>query len=333
MSGEKSRQSGEDRLIDFFRAIARHSSALGLADDAALLAPPAGSEIVATTDAIVAGVHFFVDDPPDSVARKALRVNLSDLAAKGAVPLGALMTLALPEGTSDDWLAEFAHGLGEDCAHYRCPLVGGDTVKTPGPLTISIAALGHLTAGSMVRRSGAKPGEAIVVTGTIGDAALGLLMRREPKRLGFAGLEPQARVHLTKRYLLPEPRNSLASVLRSHASAAIDVSDGLAGDLTKLAAASGVSARIETKHVPLSVAARQVLDADPSVIKTILAGGDDYEILATVSDSQLDSLSRAATALGIELSVIGRTGEGEGVEIVGPDGASLALDTLSFSHF
>jgi thiamine-monophosphate kinase len=333
MSGKNFRQSGEDRLIDFFRAIAKHPSALGLADDAALLVPPPGSEIVATTDAIISGVHFFADDPPDSVARKALRVNLSDLAAKGAVPLGVLMTLALPEGTSDDWLAKFARGLGDDCSHYRCPLVGGDTVKSPGSLMISIAAFGHVQAGTMVKRSGAKPGEAIVVTGPIGDAALGLLMRRESQRLCFAELEPQARTHLAKRYLLPQPRNSLASVLRSHASAAIDVSDGLAGDLAKLAAASGVSARIETKDVPLSPAARQVLDADPKVMQTILTGGDDYEILATVTDSQLDSLGRAATALGIELSVIGRTGEGEGVEIIGPDGAPLALDTLSFSHF
>ncbi len=333
MSGKNSRQSGEDRLIDFFRAIAKHPFALGLADDAALLVLPAGSEIVATTDAIVSGVHFFTDDPPDSVARKALRVNLSDLAAKGAVPLGALMTLALPEGTSGDWLTKFARGLGDDCSHYRCPLVGGDTVKSPGPLMISIAALGHVPAGTMVKRSGAKPGEAIIVTGTVGDAALGLLMRREPKRLCFAGLEPPARAHLTKRYLLPQPRHSFAGALRTHASAAIDVSDGLAGDLAKLAAASGVSAHVETKNVPLSAAARRVLDADPKVMATILAGGDDYEILATVSDAQLDSLRKAAAALGIELSVIGRTGEGEGVEIIGPDGAPLALDALSYSHF
>lgn len=333
MSGNDTKTSGEDRLIDFFRAIAKHPSALGLVDDAALLAPPPGSEIIATTDAIVSGVHFFADDPPDSIARKALRVNLSDLAAKGAVPLGALMTLALPEGTSDDWLAKFARGLGDDCSHYRCPLVGGDTVKSPGPLMISIAALGHVPAGTMVKRSGAKPGDAIVVTGSIGDAALGLLMRREPKRLCFAGLEPQARAHLAKRYLFPQPRHSLAGALRTHASAAIDVSDGLAGDLAKLAAASEVSAHVETKDVPLSAAARRVLDADPKVLENILAGGDDYEILATVSDSQLDSLRKAAVALGIELSVIGRTGEGEGVEIVGPDGAPLALDRLSFSHF
>ncbi len=172
-----------------------------------------------------------------------------------------------------------------------------------------------------------------MVTGTIGDAALGLLMKREPKRLCFASLEPQARAHLTKRYLFPQPRNSFASALRSHASASIDVSDGLAGDLAKLAAASGVAARVEIKDVPLSAAALQVLDADPKVIEAILTGGDDYEILATVSDSQLDSLGRAAAALGIELSVIGHTAEGEGIELIGSDGAPLALDTLSFSHF
>ena len=333
MSGNKPKQSGEDRLIDFFRAIATHPGALGLMDDAALLTPPAGVDLVLKTDAIVGGVHFFQDDPPDAVAKKALRVNLSDLAAKGADPAGFLLALALPSEIDEDWLAGFSRGLGADAKAYGCPLLGGDTDRTPGPVTISIAAIGYVPHGKMVKRTGAKPGDAIVVTGTIGDAALGLLMRREPKRLGFAGLDPQARAHLTNRYHLPQPRNSLASALRTHASAAIDISDGLAGDLAKLAAASGVSARIETKDVPLSAAARRVLDADPSVIKTILTGGDDYEILATVSDSQLDSLRKASAALGIELSVIGRTGEGEGVEIIGPDGAPLALDTLSFSHF
>ena len=333
MSGKNPKQSGEDRLIDFFRAIASHPGALGLIDDAALLTPPAGVDLVLKTDAIVGGVHFFPDDPPDAVAKKALRVNLSDLAAKGADPAGFLLALALPAEIGEDWLAGFTSGLGADAMAYGCPLLGGDTDRTPGPVNISIAAIGYVPHGKMVKRSGARPGDAIVVTGTIGDAALGLLMKREPKRLCFAGLEPQARAHLTDRYLLPRPRLSFANALRTHASAAIDVSDGLAGDLAKLAAASGVSARIETRHVPLSPAARQVLDADPKAMQTILAGGDDYEILATVSDSRLDGLGRAAAVLGIELSVIGRTGKGEGVEIIGPDGAALVLDTLSFSHF
>ena len=173
--------SGEDRLIaTYFRPIATHPGALGLADDAAVIAPPPGCDLVLTTDGVIGGVHFFPDDPADAVARRALRVNLSDLAAKGAAPLGFLMSIGLPAGLPPDWLKAFAQGLREDAAHYRCPLLGGDTDRSPGAITVYISAFGTVPHGTMVRRAGAREGDLVVVTGTIGDAALGLALRQDP---------------------------------------------------------------------------------------------------------------------------------------------------------
>src|ERR1044071_2874132 len=205
--------SGEDRLISrYFKPLATHPGALGLSDDAAFIAPPPGCDLVLKTDAIVGGVHFFPDDPPGQLARKALRVNLSDLAAKGAKPLGYLLSLILPNEVSEGWLASFATGLRDDAETYGCPLFGGDTDRTPGPLTISIAMFGAVPAGTMVRRAGAKPGDRIMVTGTIGDAALGVQLRR-----GAAWkVSLDAREHLLSRYLLPQPRSVLAEALRMH---------------------------------------------------------------------------------------------------------------------
>jgi thiamine-monophosphate kinase len=327
--------SGEDRLIArFFRPIARHPGARGLTDDAAVFSPPPGCDLVLTADAVVGGVHFFPDDPADAVARKALRVNLSDLAAKGARPAGFLLSLALPDGTGEDWLAAFARGLGEDAERFGCPLLGGDTDRTPGPVTASIAAWGTLPAGSMVTRSGAKAGEHIFVTGTIGDAALGLRLRRDPALAERWQLTPAMRNHLAERYLTPQPRNALAEVVRGHASAAIDVSDGLAGDLGKLCSASKISAAIEAGRVPLSDAARAALAAEPALIETILAGGDDYEIVGTVPADMLQSFRAAANVAGVPVTEIGQAVAGEAApRFIGPDGRALVLKRVSFSHF
>src|SRR5712691_464983 len=326
--------SGEDRLIQrFFRPLARDPAALDLADDAAVIAPPQGADLVLTTDGVIEGVHFFPDDPADAIARKALRANLSDLAAKGATPLGFLLSLALNDKADEKWLASFADGLGADAEAFGCPLLGGDTDHTRGLLSVSISAFGHLPHGTMVKRAGARAGDRIVVTGTIGDAALGLALRREPARAERAGLTPQERAHLTGRYLLPEPRLALAAALRAHANAAIDVSDGLAGDLMKLAAASGVSVRVEARRLPLSPAAQKMVAAEPALLAAGLTGGDDYEILAAVSPAALEALQGAATAAGIALREIGVAGAGTGVEIVGPDNRPMELAHPSFSHF
>lgn len=326
--------SGEDRLIArHFRPIAKDPAALGLLDDAAMLAAPADADLVVTADAIVAGSHFFPGDPADLVAKKALRVNLSDLAAKGATPLGAILTIALPKGTGDRWLEKFAHGLGSDCARFRCPLIGGDTVATRGPVAISITALGEVPQGRMVHRSGARAGDAVMVTGTIGDAALGLLLRRNRKRTAFRRLDRKARAYLERRYLLPQPRLALTGAIREFATAAIDVSDGLAGDLAKLAAASGLAARIATAGVPLSSPAQRALAAEPRLMKTILTGGDDYEILLTVPEVKRAAFEAAAAAAGVAVAALGRMQAGSGVEILGEGGKPLRLARLSFSHF
>src|SRR6202790_946024 len=236
---EKKMPSGEDALIArYFRPIATEPGAFDLDDDAAVL-KASGDDIVVTTDAIVEGVHFLLDDPPDTVARKALRVNLSDLAAKGATPAGFVLTLAL-RSADDAWLQPFARGLGEDASHFGCPLLGGDTVSTPGPTMISITAFGRVAEGKMVHRSGARPGDRVVVTGTIGDAALGLDLLKGGAAAKAIADDAAARAMLVERYRVPQPRNALANAVRDHASAAMDVSDGLAGDLAKLCAASGV---------------------------------------------------------------------------------------------
>src|SRR6202789_368784 len=214
--------SGEDSLIArFFRPLATDPGAFGLDDDAAIL-KASGDDLVVTTDAIVEGVHFLPDDPPDTIARKALRVNLSDLAAKGATPAGFVLTLALASA-DDAWLAPFARGLGEDIGLFGCPLLGGDTVSTPGALMISITALGRIPAGKTVHRSGAKPGDRVVVTGTIGDAALGLAILKGGTAAAALADDAAARQMLVGRYRIPQPRNALAAAVRDYAHAAMDV--------------------------------------------------------------------------------------------------------------
>ena len=292
--------SAEERLIArCFRPLATHPGALGLADDAAVLTPPPGCDLVLTTDGVIAGVHFFPDDPPETIGRKALRMNLSDLAAKGAQPAGFLLSIALPAGIDEAWLAAFAAGLGDDAERYQCPLLGGDTDRTPGPISVSIAAFGTVPQGKIVRRSTAKAGDRIVVTGTIGDAALGVLLRRDRDMAKRLRLSDAASAHLQDRYLKPQPRNALAGAVLQYASAAMDVSDGLAGDLAKLCRASHVAAEVDAARVPLSDAARAVLAAEPSLLETALTGGDDYEILLTLPSERLKAFGAAATEAGV----------------------------------
>jgi thiamine-monophosphate kinase len=289
---------------------------------------------VLTTDGIIAGVHFFADDPPEAVARKALRINLSDLAAKGAEPLGFLMSIALPEDFAPDWLESFACALAEDAALYRCPLLGGDTDRSPGGVTVHIAALGSVPHGAMVRRAGARPGDRIMVTGTIGDAALGLVLRKDPAAAERWKLDAAMRQHLLNRYLVPQPRNAIAEALRRCASAAIDVSDGLAGDLSKLARASGVGADIAVESVPLSLAAQQALAAEPALIETILTGGDDFEIVAAVAPDRIEGLRTEAASASLQVTEIGTAAaQPSEVRFLTNDGRALAFEHPSYSHF
>ncbi|UZF93117.1 thiamine-phosphate kinase [Bosea sp. NBC_00550] len=324
---------GEFELIGRYFAPIAGPGGLGLLDDAGLLRPGRGYEVVVTADALVAGVHFFPDDPPDAIGWKALAVNLSDLAAKGAKPEGFVLTLALPRGWTESWLASFAAGLARMAESGGCPLVGGDTVSTSGPLSLSITAFGTVPAGRMVRRAGAKPGDIVLVSGSIGDGALGLKVHGPDKPGWVARLGADERAFLADRYLHPQPRFILADALQRHASAAMDVSDGLVGDLAKLLAASGTGAEIDLDAVPLSGSARAALMADPALAELAWTGGDDYEILCTASEGEYSALIAAAAETMVPLVPIGRITAEAGVVTYREKGQPRSFAQGSFSHF
>lgn len=325
--------SGEDALIArYFRPLATDSGAFNLLDDAAIL-KATGEDLVVTTDAMVEGVHFLADDPPETIGRKALRVNLSDLASKGASPAGFVLTLAL--GTPEEaWLAPFARGLGEDAERFGCPLLGGDTVSTPGPLMISITAFGRVAAGKMVHRSGAKPGDRVVVTGTIGDAMLGLDILKGRSAATAIADDPSAREMLIARYRLPQPRNVLAQAVRHHAGAAMDVSDGLAGDLGKLCAASGVSAVVDLPSIPLSRPVATLLARGAVRIEALVSGGDDYELLCAIPENQFEAFAGEAGSAGVTVASIGTIVAGtHAPKFLDANGTEMSLSRRSYSHF
>ena len=310
-----------------FSLIARHfrplagPGALDLRDDAALLRPPPGRELVLTVDAMVAGVHFLPDDPPDLVGRKLLRVNLSDLAAKGATPLCYLMTVSTPRGTPDAWYAGFAAGLAQDQATYGVTLLGGDTTSTPGPISLSLTIIGHVAPGKAVHRFGARAGDDIYVTGTIGDGALGLAVAQ--------GRLTDDTGYLLDRYRLPRPRVGLA--IAGIATASMDVSDGLVQDLGHICRTSNLGATLNAASVPLSPAARR---AGPEWLVTCLTGGDDYEVLMAVPPEHAAALHQAAAAIGTTVTRIGSFhAQPLGVSVTGTDGEPMTVQAGGWSHF
>lgn len=336
----KTPRPSEDELIArWFRPLATAPGALALVDDCAQLTPPPGHDLVLKTDAVAARIHFFPEDPWDVVAKKALRVNLSDLAAKGAVPLGYLLTLALPAEWREDDLTAFAAGLAADQATYGLSLLGGDTIRSPDGLIVSITVIGSVPTGHMVHRGAARVGDGLYVSGTLGDAALGLDLRTMPDRVARWRLDAAGAAHLARRYLLPEPRLALAPAVLAHARAAMDVSDGLGLDLTRMCRASGVAAEVAVAALPLSPAARRVLDSEPALIDTIVGGGDDYEILAAVAPEAAEAFESAARAAGVAVTRIGEvvTADGEGtperVRFRDGDGRLLPLGSSGFHHF
>jgi thiamine-monophosphate kinase len=321
--------AGEFRLIArHFRPLAAAPGALALADDAALLDPPPGRTLVLAADAMVAGVHFLPDDPPETIGCKLLRVNLSDLAAMGAEPIGYLMTTALSPATDDPWLEGFTRGLAEDQARFGVVLLGGDTVSSPGPLTLSLTIIGAVSPGRALRRDGARAGDALWVSGTIGDGALGLdaLTGRLP------GLPAAAQAQLARRYRLPEPRLALGAALAGVASACMDVSDGLVQDVGHLARGAGLAAVIEAGAVPLSEAAREAVAAEPALRARCLAGGDDYELVFAAPPEAEAAVRAAATSAGVAVTRIGGFAAGSGVAVRAADGTVLPLARGGWSH-
>jgi len=328
------RPSEEDLIARYFASLALHAGAHGLKDDAALVTLPPGQSLVVTVDALVAGIHFLPDDPPDLIARKALRVNLSDLAAKGAVPHGFLLSLALPDGWTEPWITGFAEGLRQDVAAYGFPLFGGDTVRTTGPLSLSVTAFGLVAGEAIPRRTGAKVGHGLYVTGTIGDGALGLAVRTGRDGDFRAALTGDERDVLKERYLLPRPRVGLAGLVHTYASASMDISDGFVGDLLKLLCASGVSARIDLADVPLSPAARAAIAASPKRFETALTGGDDYELLLAIPAEHRSAFESHATETGIVVTRIGEVVGGTQLpRFLDASGAERHFRHSGFSHF
>ena len=329
------RIDGEDDLVREFLAplAAGFSGALGLADDCAVLAPAPGTELVLKTDPVVAGIHFFPDDDPADIAWKALAVNVSDLAAKGATPRIYLMALSLPEAPERSWMAKFAAGLGEAQRAFGIHLAGGDTDRTPGHFSIAITVIGEVPAGRMVRRAAARAGQAIYASGTLGEAALGLALRSDPALAARLGLTSDEAARAIRRYLRPEPRIGLAPALLAHAAAAMDISDGLLKDLGRMCRSSGVGARIAATDLPLSSALRRAVAAEPDRISAAIAAGDDYEILATVEMSSCAAFEAAARAGGVTVTRIGEITASPEVRVLGADGAPISPSRPGWDHF
>ena len=306
------------------RPLATTPGALALTDDAALLDPAPGRQLVLTKDAMVAGVHFLPDDPPGQIAQKLLRVNLSDLAAMGAAPLGYLLALARPKEISDAWLEEFCVGLAADNAMFGIALLGGDTVSTPGPLTLSLTAIGEVPTGLALLRSGARPGEDVWISGTLGEAALGLKVLQ-----GALDVTEPARTFLMERYRLPRPRLALGQALRGIASAAIDVSDGLVADLGHILETSGVGAAVHADALPLSEAVRGL----PGARDAALAGGDDYELLFTAPSKRRAEITALSRRLDLPLSRIGMIRADQGLHVLDEKGQELPVRKAGWQHF
>ena len=328
--GAGSQRPNEFELIERYFAPFADANAFGLRDDAALLLAT-GHDMAITQDAIAAGVHFLRSDPPGLVAKKALRVNLSDLAAKGAVPRAISLALGLGEDWTADWVAGFAEGLREDCDHYGVALTGGDTFRAPGGPVIAITAIGELVEGAYRSRLSASPGDQLFVTGTIGDAALGLKLHLDKTALPSLG--EAHREALTQAYLLPRPPVEYARTIARHATAAIDISDGFVGDLGKLARESGFDVDISVEAIPFSQPGHAALAID-ALLETALTGGDDYQILFTAREEDRTAIDKAAAGAGVKISLLGDVAEGRGVVTIHQqNGEPMRFSATSWDHF
>lgn len=322
---------GEFDIIErHFAPLARNAPlAFGLGDDAAMIEPAKGFSLVVTADAIVEGVHYLPDDPPEKVARKLLRANLSDLAAKGARPRGYLLTAGFSISQGEAWIASFARGLAMDQKRFGLDLIGGDTVRTPGPAQFGATMYGEIK-GVMILRSGAQVGDVICVTGAIGDGGFGLDEIRKP----HPGLSEAQRRYLATRYRLPQPRLRMAPIIAAYASAALDVSDGLVQDLGHMARRSGVRIVLDEAAVPLSPAGRIIARDDPKALGRALTAGDDYEIVFAAPPARIPAIRDAARAARVPVHAIGVVERGEGVAIRAADGRFRAPDPdAGYDHF
>jgi thiamine-monophosphate kinase len=332
---------GEEPIIQEFLAplAAGYPGAFGLQDDCAAITPTPGHDLVVKTDPVAAGVHFLPDDPPADIAWKALAVNVSDLAAKAATPRVYLMALSFPEAPTRGWMRAFATGLAEAQAAFGMHLVGGDTDRRPGPVTISITVFGEVPSGRMVRRATAKAGDRLYVSGSLGSAAMGLALLRQPSLASDWGIAADAAQQAIRRFRRPEPRLALRAALLEHARAAMDLSDGLAKDLGRMCRASGCGARVHLDRVPREGAAAAAVLHDPARWQDVIASGDDYEVLAAVPPeraSAFEHAGRAATSTlptPFEVTCIGEMTASDTVQFQDAAGRPLILSRTGWDHF
>ena len=332
---DDARGEGEfDIIARIFAPLAKDTGALGLKDDAAILMVTDAEELVVTCDTLVAGVHFLPDDPPQSIGHKALAVNVSDLTAKGAQGFAYTLALTVPPDIPTDWLEGFAAGLKAVQDQTEISLVGGDTTASAGPVTVTITALGQAVHQHAVMRFGAMPGDQLYVSGTIGDAYLGLRLLRDPALASTWGLTDDETAFLVDRYRRPGPNNALATLVRNFARAAIDVSDGLVGDIEKLCEASHVGVAIDAAAVPFSEAAQKVLAHEPALLPVLVTAGDDYEVVAAVSEKSLASFESEAGSSGARFTALGTVLSAEaGVSVRDAGGHTLKIKHKGFKHF
>jgi thiamine-monophosphate kinase len=329
------RVPGEFELIETYFAplSAGEPGSFGLRNDAAVARVAAGQDVVITSDMLVAGVHFLDDDPANELSAKCLAVNLSDLAAMGARPTGYLLSICWPQAPEEHWIAAFVRGLADLQARYDMHLLGGDTTAGSARLVICVTALGEVPQGLVLTRSGARDGDLVYVSGTLGDAALGLTVLQ--RQVNADGIGADGGSYLIGRYRLPEPRVALGRALaqRDLASACLDVSDGLLADAGHIAKASGLRLTLEQARVPLSQEAEVLLAQRPDLWPTVLTGGDDYELLFTAGADQASDLEALAVELDLPLTLIGRVEGGQGVGLVGTDGKSTEVGDGGWRHF
>ena len=319
-----------DIIAQYFAPLAADApGALGLQDDAAVISLSNQEQLITTTDTMIAGVHFFDDAAPEEIASKLLAINVSDLAAMGASPMGYLLAAAFTSAIDDTWLAGFVARLGEDQHWYGMHLLGGDTVSTPGPLTLTITALGRIVKDQVLTRSAAQPGDQVYVSGTIGDSALGLALLKHE----ISAIDDQQRQALIDRYRRPQPRFELGQRLFGVAHAVTDVSDGLVADLNNICESSGVGAVLKTHRVPLSEAASAIVEANASLMTTMLTGGDDYELIFTAPGESVDEIDVIARELNLNISHIGDITDGHSVTVFDAENQKIDLETIGYQHF
>jgi thiamine-monophosphate kinase len=330
-SADPPQRPGEFELVaKLFVPLARDAEgAFGLTDDVAVLWPRPGMDVVLKCDSLIESVHFLRDDPPATVARKALRRALSDLAAKGAEPSAYLLALALPRWPDMVWLEAFAGGLAADQAEFGISLIGGETDATSGPVIITVTAIGHTPQGALIRRNGARAGDLVFVTGTIGDAGAGLSLLKD----GGRALSDTPRNYLLARYRVPAPRLAFGRGLRGLATAAIDISDGLIADLGHIAETSGVRIEIDAERVPLSAALCELRGGSPQAVLMAAGAGDDYEVAFTAAPSNTEAILDIAHRTLTPVVVIGSVVVGSGTAMLDGTGQEIFMGHKGYTHF